>query len=350
MKNLIKTSFIPIDYDYFDFQGRNYAKLIGRDEKGKRICIIDTCNVYLWAILQDNLSEKSIKKLIEEISEIKLESKGRETRVEKVEIHEKNFLGKKVKALKIFATNYKDLHEIADNLNYEEIEKRRGYDLGFITHYIIEKKILPLQWYEIEAESLDNTNEFGGIGMNLDVDHCLKLKSHKLIQDTEKSSSFKPKILAYDIETDEFQIGEGEILMISLVSDNFQKVITWKKESKEKENKLDYIEYVKDESELIEKFMEYIKKISPDFLVGYFSDGFDLPYLRARAEKNRIKLAIGLDGSSPKLTRGISTTGRIDGIVHVDLLKFIRTAYSQYMQSETLSLNEVANEDRKSVV
>ncbi|MDZ4226831.1 MAG: DNA-directed DNA polymerase, partial [Candidatus Pacearchaeota archaeon] len=32
------------------------------------------------------------------------------------------------------------------------------------------------------------------------------------------------------------------------------------------------------------------------------------------------------------------------GIVHVDLLKFIRTAYSQYMQSETLSLNEVSKE------
>ena len=37
-------------------------------------------------------------------------------------------------------------------------------------------------------------------------------------------------------------------------------------------------------------------------------------------------------------------TGKVRGIVHVDLLKFIRTAYSQYMQSETLSLNEVANE------
>ena len=33
-----------------------------------------------------------------------------------------------------------------------------------------------------------------------------------------------------------------------------------------------------------------------------------------------------------------------DGIVHVDILKFIRTAYAQYMKSETLSLNEVAKE------
>jgi len=36
--------------------------------------------------------------------------------------------------------------------------------------------------------------------------------------------------------------------------------------------------------------------------------------------------------------------GKIDGIVHIDLLKFIRTAYAQYMESETLTLNEVAKE------
>ena len=38
------------------------------------------------------------------------------------------------------------------------------------------------------------------------------------------------------------------------------------------------------------------------------------------------------------------TTAKINGIVHIDLLRFIQTAYSQYMPSETLSLNEVANE------
>jgi len=170
----------------------------------------------------------------------------------------------------------------------------------------------------------------------LDVDFCIKLESKKEIKDKK----FIPKVLAYDIETDELKIGEGEILMISLVSENFKKVITWKKSQK----KLDYVEYVKDEEELLEKFSEYVKEISPDFLVGYFSDGFDLPYLKARADVNKMKLPLGLDGSQPKFSRGINLTGKIKGIVHVDILKFIRTAYAQYMKSETLSLNEVAKE------
>jgi DNA polymerase I/DNA polymerase-2 len=131
--------------------------------------------------------------------------------------------------------------------------------------------------------------------------------------------------------------------MISLVSDNFKKVLTWKKNEK----KQPYVEYVEDEAELLEKFIEQVKKISPDFLVGYFSDGFDLPYLRTRAEKLNIKLCLGLDNCQPRFSRGGfsgSYIGKINGIVHIDILKFIRTAYAQYMKSETLSLNEVAKE------
>jgi len=332
----MKTEFIPLDYDYFDFQGRNYAKIIGRNEKGKRVCVIDSCDVFFWAILKDKVSEKEIKKLQEKIEKIQIDVKGRQTKVEKTELHDKKFLGKDVKALKIFATNYKDLHDVADKLGMPEIEKRRGYDIGFISHYIIEKKVNPLCWYEVSGEILNNSLEFGGIDSSLDVDLCIKADKISQI----KKENFSPKILAFDIETDEFKIGEGEILMISLVSENFKKVITWKKCPK----KLDYVECVKDEAELLEKFVEIVKKISPDFLTGYFSDGFDLPYLKARAEKLKVKLDLGIDRSQPKFSRGIMTTARIDGIVHIDLLRFIQTAYSQYMSSESLSLNEVANE------
>jgi len=333
----MKIEFIPIDYDYFDFQGKNYAKIVGRNHKGKHICIIDSCDVYLWAILKDNLKQKKIDKLIEKIQRIKLNVKGRQTRVEKVELHNKNFMGKSVKAMKVFATNYKDLHDIASKLDLPEIEKRRGYDLGYITHYIIEKKLNPLCWYEISGEMLNNSIDFGGIDMALDVDFCIKAEKIKKIDNKTK---FKPKTLAYDIETDKLEIGKGEILMVSLVGDNFKKVITWKKSS----SKPSYVEYVKDEAELIERFVECVKEISPDFLVGYFSDGFDLPYLKSRADKHKVKLSLGLDNSQPRFSRGITMTGKINGITHIDILKFIRTTYAQYMQSETLTLNEVAKE------
>jgi DNA polymerase I/DNA polymerase-2 len=332
----MKTPFIPIDYSYFDFEGKNYALVYGRDKNSKKICVIDSCDVYLWAILKDKLSTKEIEKLVDKVKNIEINSKVRKTKVEKVEVLNKNFLGKPVKALKIHATNYKDLHDIADNLNLPEIEKRRGYDLNYVTHYIIEKKLEPLNWYEIEGEILNNSNEFGGVDKIIGTDFVIKLNSFK----KEKDEKFEPKVLAYDIETDDLKIGEGEILMISLVSKNFKKVITWKRSSAKK----DYVEFVKDEKEMIEKFCEYVRKISPDFLVGYFSDGFDMPYIKERAKKLKIKLALGLDESQPRVSGGVNSSSRIEGITHIDLLKFISTTYAQYMQSETLTLNEVAKE------
>src|SRR3989344_5813655 len=101
----MKTDFIPIDYDYFDFEGRNYVKIIGRDSKGKRVCVIDSCPVYLWAILEDKIGKEKMNKIIGDVKKIEVESRGRKTQVEKVEIHDKNFLGEKVKALKIFVVN-----------------------------------------------------------------------------------------------------------------------------------------------------------------------------------------------------------------------------------------------------
>jgi len=335
----MKTDFIPIDYDYFDFEGRNYAKIIGRDKSNKRICVIDSCDVYFWAILKEKTSQKAVDKIIEKIKKIELDVKGRQTKVEKVELCKKRFMGREVRALKIFATNYKDLHDIAGKIGMPEIEKRRGYDLGFVSHYIIEKNLVPLCWYEITGEIIDNTTEFGGISDSLNVDFCIKAENLVPL----KKEEFSPKVLAFDIEADEFKIGEGEILMISLVSENFKKVITWKNLSSSK-TRIPNVEYVKDEAELLKKFSEIIKKISPDFITGYFSDGFDLPYLKARADKNKVKLNMGIDGSSIKFSRGNMTTAHINGIVHIDLLRFIQTAYSQYMSSETLSLNEVANE------
>lgn len=324
-------NFIPLDYDVFDFEGKNYVRIIGRDDKGKRVCVIDTFEPYFWAILKDNLSEKKIQEVMRKIEKIEVQQASRISRVEKVEIHDKNFLGKPVKALKVFVTNYKDKRSIAEKLEMPEIEATREYDINPVTKYIINKALLPLQWYKI----LGNITDFAGMN-NLEVDYCIF--AEKIEKQEEKD--FFPKILAFDIEADEFEIGKGEIVMVSLASKNFKKVLTWKKVTKAQE----FVEFCKDEADMLEKFVKYVKEQDPDLLVGYFSDGFDLPYLRARAEKNKIKLSIGLDGSQPTFARGRIISAKVFGIVHVDLFKFIETVYSQYLQSETLSLDEVASE------
>ena len=328
--------FIPIDYDYFDYEGRNFARIFGRNKEGEKVCVIDSFEPYFWAILKEGLSEKRVKEIIEYTKSISLDTNGRNTKVEKVELKEKKFLGNDVKALKIYATNYKDLHDLADRMGISEIEKRRGYDLGFTTSYIMEKSFFPMNWYKISGEILADSNRFGGIDKILDVDLVIKLE--KIEQ--SKEENFKKKALAFDIETDSLKSENGEILMISLVGEKFKKVLTWKKKKTEK----NYVEFVKNEKELLEKFVEEVKKYSPDFLIGYHSDGFDLPFIKDRAKILKVALPIGIDSSEPKISRGVSTSARISGIAHIDLLKFIKTTYAQYMQSESMSLKEVSKE------
>lgn len=334
----MELSFIPLEYSPFDWQGRNYIRIIGRDSKGKHSCIIDSFQPYFWAVLKPNLSEKKIENLLKKINKIKIKSSSRITKIEKTEVHNKNFLGKKVKAIKIFLTNFKDAHAVADKLGVPEIVARRGYDINIVTQYIINKKISPLNWYKISGKILNNNAEFGFLDAALEVDQCIEVEKIEPLNIPE--TKFSPKILAFDIEADELDPTKGQALMISLVGKNLKKVLTWKKCP----SKPGYVECFKDEAEMLEEFVKTVKEFAPDLLVGYFSDGFDIPFLRARARKNKVKLALGIDGTQPRFTGGRFPSAQISGLSHIDLFRFIETVYSQYLQSETLSLNEVASE------
>ncbi len=335
----MKLDFIPIDYSPFDFEGRNYVKIVGRSSAGKRVCVVDKYDANFWGILKEGLSAGKIKKIVKKIEGICVENAGRKTKVERVVVGKKNFLGKGVDALRIFVSNHKDAYLVTDEmkeLGLDEVEHKREKDLKVVTKYIKEKGVAPLCWYSVEGEEISNSCDFGGIGKALDVDLCLRAEKIEKIKDRK----FEPRILAYDIETDEFELGKGSVLMISLYGKGFKKVLTWKSCKK----KQDFVECFKDEAEMLEDFVKCVKDYSPDLLVGYFSDGFDLPYLRAAASRYGVKLGLGLDGSQPVFKRGRVASGKIEGIVHVDLLRFIQAVYSQYLKSETLSLNEVAGE------
>ncbi|MFH1308208.1 MAG: DNA-directed DNA polymerase [archaeon] len=323
----MEISFIPLDYDYFELEDKNYVKIYGRSSSGKRVCIIDNCDNYFY-VLSPNLEK--LRKKLESNKEIS-------SYIKKLEILNKNYLDSPVKALKIIVKSYKHIKEISEFTKIADpSSNRKEIDISIITRYIIESKILPLKWYKISGRLMNNDEKFQGIDSNLQVDFCIELEKCEKIPDLE----FLPKILAFDIEAAEFETGKGEILMISLVSESFKKVITWKKTT----SMPSYVEYCKDEREMLKKFVEIIKKQEPDIIVGYYSDGFDMPYIKGRASHYKLSLPLNLDNSQPRFSGGRLRTAKTKGIVHIDLLRFIQPVYAQYLKSETLSLNEVSSE------
>lgn len=332
--------FVPVEYDYFDFEGRNFVRMIGRDGDGKKVCVVDSYEANFYLILSHGDDPKGPKKgadeekVLEKIKDVEVEKGERVSGILRCEVMDKKFLGRDVRAIRVFVTNHKDAHDIASAIGeMKEIDKRREYDISLVTKYIKEKRVEPLVWYEVETGDHDSL----GIVDELDVEKCYFAKGFKEIQGAKK---FVPKILSYDIETTGREIGEGEILMISYSDGERSGVITWKDVS----GIPDYVEVVSDEATMIEKFARKVREFDADILTGYFSDGFDLPYLRARADKLNVELDLGIDGRGPTFARGRIPSGKISGLVHVDLFRFVDAVFSQYLQSETLSLNEVAGE------
>jgi DNA polymerase I/DNA polymerase-2 len=357
----MEIEFMPIDYEALELEDKSYVRIIGRTGNGKRVCLIDECDIYFWAIVKEGISDterivsassnsrgaqelkskvldKKIESLREKILGLKVMDGSRVTKVIKTSVLDKKFLGQSVKAIKVFLDNYKNMQKLAEKIsNFEEIDKVREHDLHLITRYILEKKLVPMGWSKVKGEIIGE-KEFGGIVDGIDADIFLNISKIEEIE--KKEGIFTPRVLGFDIETDGFEIGKGKILMISLVCDGVKKVLTWKKVS----GAGNFVESFSSEKEMLEAFVKHFKKLSPDIITGYFSDSFDLPYLKSRAEVNKVKLSLGIDNTLTKFSGGRSPRGKISGIVHVDLYKFIDTAYSQYLQSETLGLNDVASE------
>ena len=135
----MKTSFIPLDYDYFDYEGKNYVQLIGKNSKGKKICIIDDYEPNFWIVLEP---QADAKKVIKKISKIKIEKSSRTSTITKTNIQKKKYLGQAVTAIQVFTNNHKDLQDIVSEIGEnKDISVRREFDINLITKYIKEKNI-----------------------------------------------------------------------------------------------------------------------------------------------------------------------------------------------------------------
>ena len=323
--------FLPVDYGTFDWNGRNFMRVVGRDCDGRKVCVVDSYDANFYLILETGADEEQI---LDAVVGVEVERAGRKSRVLRTEILDKKFLGKSVRAVRVWISNHKDAHEFTSAIgDLEGVKFRREHDIDIVTKYIKEKRMEPLRWCSVvvgDGDVLRSVEQF-------DVEDVYFAKKISKVDNTRE---VVPKIFAYDIETGGREIGEDEIFMISLVGESFRKVFSWKAEGEVE----DYVFKCRDEADMIEKFCDFVRDETPDILCGYFSDGFDLPFLKERARRLGVSLDLGVDGKDPVFSKGRILSGKIAGTVHVDLFRFIDAVFSQYLKSETLSSNEVAKE------
>ncbi len=315
-----------LDADYILIENKPTVRIFSKDEKGRTVLVLDdTFEPYFYVMPKKGKLAELKNKIA------KLDTKKLETKILKVETVNRTWQGEKTKLIKITIDNPRRIPDVRDAIkNWKEVEDTFEYDIPFYKRYIIDKQIKPMGWISVEGDEIETKN--------YQIDKAIKAHSVKAIE-LEKNIEFK--ILAFDTEFIE-ENGKSKLIMLSLASNHgFKKVLT----SQSWEGQQNYVESVKNENEIIERFLEIVKDIDPDFICSYNGDNFDFPKIRERADELKIPLKLGRDGSPIHIVRrGRISSAKIKGRIHIDLFDFVDHILSPSMRSEVLTLDEVAQE------
>lgn len=324
---MAKIQFFLYDMTYRAKKGESTVYLFGRSSKGKRVVVLDrSFKPYFLVKEDDKVGRDKLIKKIKDVKEDDGEVLEVDTVKKKIEQEEKELL-------KVYVSTPKNVPKIARVVrDLKGVEGIFEFDIPFVKKYLIDKSIMPLTLVEAEGKQVNSTAK-------ADTFHADK------IEQGEEATMKSPRTLAFDIETynPEGKVMRPEknpIIMISFYGNGIEKVITWKRFKTKK----DYIEFVEGEEELIQRFKEVVNAYKPEFITGYFSDGFDFPYIAKRADKYKIDLNIGLDSSNLVISNRSRAKARIKGIVHIDIFHFIRKVISRTMETERYDLDSVAEE------
>ena len=320
--------FYLIDLDYDVLEDKLYTILFGRTDDGRRAVILDPSYEPYFYVLPANLDRAR-----KEIGEI-LKKEG--TAIKGMEIERKNLFGEEKEFLKIRCFWPPDPQKIRDLI--KGLEKKRGgsgsileeyeYQLGFYRTYLVDNSFSCLEWLAVEGEP-----------RKFDFKADLILEARKIVKSEGKPHPLR--ILAFDTEVIEEKRGERQLIMLSVYGEKIEKVLTYKK------GKFPgFVEIVRDEKELIERFVEIVNDYDPDIISGFNSDLFDFVVLRERAAKLKVKLDdLSVDRSGVTLSkRARVSTARLKGLVHIDIFNFVNNILAPMLQTEVLSLDAVSSE------
>ncbi len=320
--------FYPVDATYKVVNGKPQVYLFGRTIAGEQVCVIDqNAEPYFYVI------PKKGEDPTQELLQLKNERLGEACFVTRIEPVQKKLVEKPINALKVFTNIPKAVAELKDAARaLPKVESIHEYDIPFVRRYLIDKGVTPMTLVSVEGEPSPEELRVPAI------------RAAKITPAVETTFS-KPRVLTVDIETynpegKHVSADKHPILMIALAGENFKKVLTWKKI----ENAESHIECLPSEADVLDRFAELVAEYKPDMIAGYYSDGFDFPYIRARATKNKIPLKLGLDYSELRIEGRANTTARITGIAHVDILRIVRKLLAKAMETDIFTLDAVAAE------
>lgn len=265
-----------VDADYVTENGNAVIRLWCKDEKGVFIAYDRKFKPYFYALKEEGVQA-------EDLMEIKLQTKNEIISPERIEELTLKYLGNEVEVFKIYVRHPQHVPKLRGEVSsYCEV---READIPFVYRYLIDRNLACMDGIVFEGYEVDG-----------------KLRSYEIeeIRREERADYPDLKVMAFDCEM---------LTNLGMPDPEKDPIIVIAVKTG------DYIEIINgdNEREIIGRFVELVKEHDPEIIVGYNQDKFDWPYIKKRAEKLKIRIDIGRDGSDLTIKGGrVKIAGRLN--------------------------------------
>ncbi|MEM2972470.1 MAG: DNA polymerase domain-containing protein [Candidatus Bathyarchaeia archaeon] len=275
----MRVVFWLLDMNYEVRNGTPEVWLWGVTDDGKRILVIDRSFVDYFYVVEEGAD---------------ISKEGRKANL-KFAVVERKFFGKPVKAVKVYCKNPNDKPKLAKTFRkLEGVKDCLEDDIRYSMRYLIDNDVVPCGWHEIEANEEINT-----LGVQVDKVYVTK-SPPKFFEKTQ----FPPlRILGFSTicysREGSPKPDRNPVIIISAATNSGET-----KQFVADENKND--------TPVLEAFINYVRSFDPDIIVGYGVNKQDWQYLNERCKRLGLNLHVDRAGTEPHTSvyGHVSITGR----------------------------------------
>jgi len=165
-------------------------------------------------------------------------------------------------------------------------------------------------------------------------------KLTRLVNPAIKPDHYQPtfRLMSIDIETD---YKTSELFSIAYICDDIKRVLI----IGEQQTSQNYIQFVSDEKQLLNTFIQQVNQLDPDIFIGWNVINFDFRFLQKKSEQLNIALTLGRNHSAIKWRQHHTENNHyflhIPGRVVLDGIDTLKSATWQFA---SFSLENVSNE------
>jgi DNA polymerase I len=286
----VEVEFWLLDITYAVAGGVPEVRMFGITKDGERALFVDrSFRPYFY--IKGNVDQRALRAL------------GSIAPIEAVEKVERRFFGRPVELYKVVTripAEVRKLREAASEL--PGVDDVLEADIRFYMRYMVDTGVTPSTWHVADV-----VEEGESAGLKK---YVVKSPPRPL---PERSGVLpRLRVLAFDIEVYN-ERGSPDPARDPVI-------VIAAKSSEEGELRL-FLADKNDDRAAIRQFVDYVKRLDPDVVLGYNSNGFDWPYLAERAKRLGIQLSIDRMGGPPQ--QSVYGHWSIVGRANIDLYNII---------------------------